>query len=605
MKLNIPSIEAMVIMEVDGQKSAVQQQMEQIQAICGKNNGMEVRWSDNPSERGVMWRGRGGLVAALSRLKPGYRLAPICEDFGVPMSKIPETIRGAQEIAKKHDVMIATFGHVGDGNVHTTFVVDITDANQWQRLKLAAMDLIELSFSVNGTISAEHGVGLTRSPFIAREMGAAFEVMKAIKKTLDPSNILNPGKLGLDAKVDDVYFNFAFNPLLKGREAQHTFGTMEDNELMACIMCGFCRLGCPSFSVTRRESRNAKGRNILAYQLFTGQMEPNQELADTYYRCTTCGTCTYYCPAQIKVPEIVRSARKKLAAAGFMPENYKAVLNNIEKTGNPFASIKDDRISAYPSDVKKAMKEGAFPAQADTVLFMGCVPSYVDMKIVPALMSNLQKANVPFTTFAVDEGCCGLPVYLSGSEKFSELAQSTIQRIKNAGAKRLVTPCAGCYHSFKDIYPKVGNLGVELIHAVELLAKLLEEGRLAFTTRIEKRVTYHDPCDLGRRLGIFEPPRQIIQAVPGVEFVEMDRNRLLGRCCGAGGGVSAVDPQLAVAMAKERVMDALSIGADILVSACASCKDNLRKGLAELPKEDRKKLKIMDINEIVLTALGK
>jgi glycolate oxidase len=605
MKLNIPPVEAVVIMEVDGHKAAVGQQMEEIQTICWKNNGMEVRWSDDPSERGVMWRGRAGLVPALSRMKPGYRLAPICEDFGVPISRIPETIRGAQEIAKKHDVMIATFGHAGDGNVHTTFVVDITDANQWQRLKMAAMDLTELSFSVNGTISAEHGVGLARSPFIAREMGAAFEVMKAVKKTLDPFNILNPGKLGFDEKVKDVLFNFAFHALLKGREAQHTLGTMEDNELMACVMCGFCRLGCPTFSVTRRESRNARGRNILAYQLFTGQMEPNQELADTYYRCTTCGTCTYFCPAQIKVPEVVRSAREKLAAAGFMPESYRAVLNNIEKTGNPFASGKEDRISAYPSDLKKAMKEGWFPSRADTVLFLGCVPSYVDMKIVPALMSNLQKAEVPFTTFAVDEGCCGLPVYLSGSDKFSEIAQATMKRIKGAGAKRLVTPCAGCYHSFKDIYPKVGHLGMEVVHAVELLAELLEEGRLVSTTRIEKRVTYHDPCDLGRRLGIFEPPRQIIQAIPGIEFMEMDRNRLQGRCCGAGGGVSAVDPQMAVAMAKERVQDALSVSADILVSACASCKDNLRKGLAELPKEERKKLKIMDINELVVMALGK
>ena len=605
MKLTIPPVEAMVIMEVDGHKAAVQEQMEEIQAICRRNDGMEVRWSDNPAERGVMWRGRAGLVTSLSRMKPGYRLAPICEDFGVPISSIPETIRGAQEIAQKHDVMIATFGHVGDGNVHTTFVVDLTDANQWQRLKAAAMDLVELSFKVNGTISAEHGVGLTRAPFIAREMGAAFGLMKAIKGTLDPLNILNPGKLGLDQKVNDVFFNFAFEPLLKGREAQHTLGTVEDNELMACVMCGFCRLGCPTFSVSRRESRNAKGRNILAYQLFTGQMEPSQELADTFYRCTSCGTCTHYCPAQIKVPEIVRSVREKLASAGFLPENYRAVLNNIERTGNPFASGKEDRISTYPSEIKKAIKEGRFPAQAETILFLGCVSSYVDMKIVPALMNNLQKAEIPFTTFSMDEGCCGLPVYLSGSEKFPEMARATIERIKKAGAKRLVTPCAGCYHSFKDIYPKVGHLGVELVHAVELLAKLLEEGRLAFATRIEKRVTYHDPCDLGRRLGVFEPPRQILQAIPGVEFVDMTRNRLQGRCCGGGGGVSAVDPEMAVAMAKERIQDALDINADILVSACASCKDNLRKGLAEFPKEERKKLKIMDINEIVLQALGK
>ena len=605
MKMDIPPVEAMTIMEVDGHKSAVQDQMKQIKRICEKNNGMNVRWSDDPAERADMWKGRAGLVSALSRWKPGYRLAPVCEDFGVPISNIPDMIRGAQDVSKKHDVMIATFGHVGDGNVHTTFVVDLLDASQWDRLKAAANELVELAFQNSGTISAEHGTGLTRAALIGREMGTSFEVMKTVKHTMDPNNILNPGKMGFDGKINDMFFNFAFEPLLKGRAAQHSLGEFEDNELLKCVMCGFCRLGCPTFSVTNRESRNAKGRNILAYQLFTGQMEPSQELADTYYRCTTCGTCTYFCPAQIKVPEIVASARKKLAEAGFIPESYKAVVENIQKTGNPFASKKEDRIEVYPTALKKAVQEKSLPEKSDTLLFMGCVPSFVDMKIVPAFINNLDKANEPYTTFAMEEGCCGLPVYLSGSEAFTDLAKSNIERIKASGAKQMVTPCAGCYHSFKDIYSKVGELGVELHHAVEYLEQLIDEGKLTFTKSIEKKITYHDPCDLGRRLGIFEPPRNIIKKVPGVQFVEMGRNRLQGRCCGAGGGVAAVDPDFAVSMAVQRVQDAFDVGAEILVSACASCKDNLRKGLQQFPKDQRKSLKIIDINELVLQAVGK
>ena len=125
MKMDIPPVEAMAIMEVDGHRAAVKDQMEQIKEICETNNGMDVRWSDDPAEKADMWNGRAGLVPALSRWKPGYRLAPFCEDFGVPISNIPAMIRGAQDVAKKHDIMIATFGHVGDGNVHTTFVVDL------------------------------------------------------------------------------------------------------------------------------------------------------------------------------------------------------------------------------------------------------------------------------------------------------------------------------------------------------------------------------------------------------------------------------------------------------------------------------------------------
>ncbi len=605
MQLDIPSVEAMVIMEVDGHRAAVKDQMEQIKAICLDHNGKDVRWSDDQAERAQMWRGRAGLVSSLSKMKPGWRLAPICEDFGVPISNIPAMIRGAQEIAEKYDILIATFGHVGDGNIHTTFVVDLLDAAQWDRLKLAGDALVELSFANQGTISAEHGTGLTRSPLIAREMGSSFELMRSIKKTLDPNNILNPGKMGFDDKVNDIYFNFAFQPLLKGREAQKSLGELEDNELLKCVMCGFCRNGCPTFSVTQRESRNAKGRNILAYQLFTGQMEPSKELADTYYRCTTCGTCTYYCPAQIKVPEIVASARKKLAEAGFIPDSYKAVVENIRKTGNPFAASKESRIAVYPSELKKAVQENTLPEKADTLLFLGCVPSFVDMKIVPSLMNSLQKGGVSFTTFAMEEGCCGLPVYLSGSKEFGAYAEGNIERIRKTGAQRMVTPCAGCYHSFSDIYPKYGDLGVKLLHSVEYLEMLLNEGKLIFTNAIEQKVTYHDPCDLGRKLGIFESPRSIIKRIPGVQFVEMARNRLQSRCCGAGGGVSAVDPEMSLNMAKLRVQDAFDTGAEILVSACASCKDNLRKALKEFPKEQRKSLKIIDINELVLQALGK
>ncbi len=605
MNLAIPDVEAMLIMEVDGHREAVTDQMERIRNICGKHGGLQVRWSDNPRERGAMWRGRAGLVTALSRIKPGYRLVPICEDFGIPIDRIPDMVRGAQQISRKHNVMIATFGHVGDGNIHTTFVGDLTDPDYWKRLKAAALDLVELSFEMDGTISAEHGTGLTRAPFIAREMGKGFETMKALKNTLDPKNILNPGKMGLDETVTDVYDHFAFHTLLQGRSALKTLGELEDNEILACVQCGFCRNGCPTFSVSKRESRNARGRNILAYQMLTGQIEPDRELADTFYRCTTCGTCTYYCPAQIKVPEIVKKCRDRLAQSGFLPPSYQSVLDNIAKSGNPFASAREERISVYPSPFKKAAEENRLPQTAETLLFLGCVPSYVDMKIVPSLMKNMEKAGEDFTSFAVNEVCCGLPLYLSGSDTFESHAREQLDRVNQTGARTLVTPCAGCYHSFKDLYPKAGNLKPELRHAVEYLDELVSEGKLQFTTEIQERVTYHDPCDLGRRLGIFEPPRNILRKIPGVDLVEMARTHLKSRCCGAGGGVSAVDPEMSLSMAKERVQDALDVGATLLVSACASCKDNLRKGLNEFPKETRKRLKVMDINEIVNKAVGK
>jgi glycolate oxidase len=141
---------------------------------------------------------RGKLVPTLSRIKPGNRLVAISEDLGIPPTKIPEAIKKAQAIADKYDLLLTTFGHIGDGNVHTTFVTDMRSRDEWDRLKPAADELADFALEMGGTITAEHGSGLARAPYMEKQLGPALEVMRAIKKALDPNNILNPGKMGLE-----------------------------------------------------------------------------------------------------------------------------------------------------------------------------------------------------------------------------------------------------------------------------------------------------------------------------------------------------------------------------------------------------------------------
>ncbi len=598
---DVSKIEALLIMEADGPKEVVVRDMEKIGEICKKYYVLEYDWTDDPEKREEMMRARGGLVPTLSRIKPGNRLVPIAEDFGVPSTKIPETIRRAQAIAEKYNVIIATFGHVGDGNVHTTFVCDVRNREDWNKLKPAVEELVETAMEMKGTLSAEHGTGLTRIPHIKKQLGPGLEVMRKIKQALDPDNILNPGKMGLEGESEkaDIYDHFAFQPLLEHPEGLRSFGQEVDNEILACIHCGFCRLGCPTFGVTHRESRNARGRNALAFYFLNGSIEPSKELAEAFYTCTTCQACTYFCPARIKVDEIVEGVRKKLYEAGFVPEPVLAVRDNIFKTGNVFASAREGRIDIYPAHLKEKIKSGEIKKQAETLLFMGCVPSYLDMKMVPSLFKPLDAAGVDYTTLAMDESCCGFPLFLMGTDEFGPHAQGIADKIKETGAKELVTPCAGCYKTFKKLYPEVTELGMEVYHTVHYFDKLIKEGRLKFKGEFAKKVTYHDPCDLGRAFKIFEEPRNIIKAIPGIEFVEMARNRLQARCCGGGGGVQANDPDLAVQMAAERVRDALAVGAEVIVSGCAACKDNLRKGARTIPKQERGKIKIMDITELV------
>ena len=190
--------------------------------------------------------------------------------------------------------------------------------------------------------------------------------------------------------------------------------------------------------------------------------------------------------------------------------------DNISKTGNVYASAREDRIDIYPPALKEKAEEAQLKPQAETLLFMGCVPSYLDMKMVPSLIKPLDAAGVDYTTLATEESCCGFPLFLMGAEdEFGPRAEKLIERIKATGANELVTPCAGCYKTFTKIYPEVGDLGIEVYHSVHYLEKLINEGRIKLKGDLGKKVTYHDPCDLGRAFKIFDEPRNILKASPG------------------------------------------------------------------------------------------
>jgi glycolate oxidase subunit GlcD len=599
-------IDALLIMEADGAREVVIRDMNRIHDICKRYHVQEFEWTDDPRRREELMMARGRLVPTLSRIKPGNRLITIAEDLGVTSTMIPETIRTAQAISEKYDIMIASFGHVGDGNVHTTFVADVRDREEWKRLRAAAEELMQAVIRMKGTLSAEHGTGLSRAPHIGQQIGPALEVMRKIKRALDPENILNPGKMNLEdsGKKPDILDYFAFQPLIEHPEGVNSYGVEIDNEILSCIHCGYCRVGCPTFSVTHRESRNARGRNALAFYLMNGSETPSREMAEAFYSCTVCQACTYFCPAMIKVDDIVEGVRKKLYRAGLASAPLIGLKKNIFTTENIYGSPREERIEIYPPALEEKIQKGLIKQKAETLLFMGCVPSYSDMEMVPGLIKPLDAAGVDYTLLGIEEGCCGFPLYLMGSDDFESHAEKMIKKIKAVGAKELVTPCAGCYKTFKKLYPGIGDLGLDVYHSVHYLDRLIKEGRIKLKAGPSKKVTYHDPCDLGRSFKIFEEPRDILKKIPGLELVEMERNRLLARCCGGGGLVMANDYNMARDMASERVRDAIAVGAEIIVTGCAACKDNLTKGYRSIPKGERGALRVMDITEIVADAIA-
>jgi glycolate oxidase len=306
--------------------------------------------------------------------------------------------------------------------------------------------------------------------------------------------------------------------------------------------------------------------------------------------------CKATCPAGVRVADIVEAARKKLVKEGWLPEIHQTLLGNLAEVGNPFREPVEKRTDVYPSTYQDKVSEN--------LLFFGCVTSYQDIHIVPNTMKILDAAGIDYATMGNEEHCCGYLAYLIGSEQFTEFISNNVERLSKLKAKRIITTCAGCYKTFKDLYPKHSQFDLEILHIVEYLEKLITEGKLTFQNPYAMKVVYHDPCDLGRHMNVYEPPRKILQAVPGIQLLEFKVNRNLAKCCGGGGGLKAYDNDLSAEIAYHRALEALELRADVIVSACPSCKSSLQQAAARLRKEKKGRIKVMDITEIAAEAVA-
>jgi len=603
LKMDIPKeINCQLFIGLDGTKVDVQSQIKKIDEICASVGGIGNVWSDNPVEKAKLFAARGGLVPAMSRLQPTHRLVPLVEDFGVPITRIPDAIAEIQKIGDKYGFPVATFGHIGDGNLHATFIMNPTVPEHWDKVKKIALEFIDLTLRFDGTLSAEHGLGMAKSPYIGQQLGESLNVMRDLKKALDPNNILNPGKMGFEDAIRNILDENSFVEYLESPEKVRHFSPQVDNEIIACIQCGFCRAGCPTFAETTLESLNAKGRVTLAHNMLMGNLEPSEDLAKRLYQCMLCLNCRSVCPAQVKVSDIVRAARERLVEAGFLPEIFKTVLASMIDAANPLLAAPEKRADSYPSGWRKAV-----PGKTEALLHLGCVTSFQDVKTIPAFMKVLDSAGVNYGALGEEEPCCGYLAYLVGDMATFRKAMSIhADRMAAYKPAELITTCAGCLKTFRDLYPHYGgNGGYKVLHAVEVIEKLVADGKLTFKADAEPlKVAYHDPCDMGRHMGVYEPPRNVLKAIPGVELVEFPLNRALAKCCGGGGGVKGFDNEMAGEIGYKRLLSAIDLGEDAVVSACPSCKSTFNQAAARARKEKKGKIKVMDITELVAQRLA-
>jgi Fe-S oxidoreductase len=383
------------------------------------------------------------------------------------------------------------------------------------------------------------------------------------------------------------------------------------DELWLCGRCGDCSLAdkivasdrgvdhpCGVKNVLGFEAYSAKGRVMILNDLIDGKIEVNEDIMDWAHACNVCKSCQETCMATadgIRMPDMMEALRKDLFANGFTMQKHDEIESSIINDFNPYKETKDLRLNVFGNR--------EFPAQAEVVYFTGCTSSYREKEIAVTTVELLTNLGVDFTVLK-DEKCCGSVLLRLGREKvFADLTEHNIASIKQIGAKTVVTACAGCYRTWKvDVVEAGHEYDFQILHITEYLDNLISKGNTSFEIDDKIRVTYHDPCHLGRHSEVYEAPRRVIEAVDNVELVEMKTNKRYAHCCGAGGGLKGTYGELANDIAGNRIREAEETGAEVLLTACPFCYRGLKDGARHIDSN----LKILDLPTFLLDAkIGK
>lgn len=367
-------------------------------------------------------------------------------------------------------------------------------------------------------------------------------------------------------------------------------------KLSTCLQCGTCSSSCPTYF-----SMDVPPRQL--WRMVSLGMKEEISKLSTFWLCTACNSCTIRCPRGIQVSESMRQVREWVMRDKLQetPEALTRLKDMILNTHNMMGDQNETRL-IWSSNLQGGI--GEVKKKAEVVWFVGCVASFFPMayKIPQSMVQILGRSGIDFTVMGGQEWCCGFPLYTGGmSDAIHELAAHNLESVLATGAKTLVSTCASCFHTWKHIYPEMLSdfpKDLEVLHATEYLSRLVEQGRVKLGP-VERVITYHDPCDLGKRNGIIDEPRFILNSIPGIELREMVNNRQNSLCCGGGGNVEAFSPDAVMQASKNRLEQAVNTGAEYLVSACQQCMRTFFNGA----KKNQIRIRAIDLTQLVLESI--
>ena len=395
---------------------------------------------------------------------------------------------------------------------------------------------------------------------------------------------------------------------------QSAFSIRQRMALDACTECGQCLTVCPAVAASGDADLSAQVRmhnlkkllrdrnffwKALNEMLGREPLATPQVLKDyglSVFRCSLCGDCEEVCPAGLPLKDMWLALREELSRTGDAPDKIRMIRANLDGSHNVFDEDNDER-GDWVDDMRKPPKGGCLKDAAEVVYFTGCVGAYFPLaqKIPMAFVEILDAGGVDFTIMAGDEWCCGFPLQGSGqSEGLPAIIAHNVAAAKARGARKVVFTCPSCYHIWREAYPPE----FELVHASEMVAQLVLEGRLPLG-ELPMTVTYHDPCDLGRGGRVFDQPRAVMARIPGLTLVEMEHNREHCLCCGGGGNLEMIDPDLSAAMAKRKVEEAVATGAEAIITNCQQCV----RTMMTYAKRNKINIDVMDMSQLVAKSI--
>jgi Fe-S oxidoreductase len=357
------------------------------------------------------------------------------------------------------------------------------------------------------------------------------------------------------------------------------------------VRCGFCRENCPVYSQLKLDSYAAKGKMTILYHLLKGTLELDGVVTERVFACTSCGLCDVACG--YNQSEAIQEMKTFLYDHDVaIPDGYQKISTKIRESGNPYSADTEEG-SQYLQSIPESNLRSA-----DYILFLGCTQIYREQGEIEALLRILRAAEVHFTT-QTNPVCCGSPAYRVGDTSQARLQAELVSEMLTKSENVLVS-CAGCFrmlsHDYQHLLDKPPTF--ETVHHLELLLNLIQDNKFELSS-LNKKVTYHDPCHLGRHSGFFDEPRELLESITGLELVEMEWNRKFAKCCGAGGGFKAGKGDDAIAIAANRVREAETTGASILVTSCPFCLRNLQDGAASLDST----IKVQSVTSLIAELL--